>query len=229
MINSRVHSIIIGTAGFGNRYGIANKGNTPTFEEVKNCVEFAQSYGIYSYDSAPSYGDAERLLGSSRDVTKPLNLISKIKSEKLLSLDLAVESIKKTLTDTKTKKLWCLLLHDEIGNVSRRADESIRILNRLQELGLTEHIGISVYSAEAALHAKKSYPTLTAFQIPENIFDRRYYRSKELEQLQESGNIIHVRSIFLQGLLLMDSEKLPNQLIKMQKNLKKFEEICKKF
>jgi aryl-alcohol dehydrogenase-like predicted oxidoreductase len=229
MIKSTAHSIIIGTAGFGTRYGVANEVITSTLEDIKNCVEFAQSNEIHSFDSAPSYGNAESLLGNYRNLTKPLNLVSKIKSEKLLSFNLAIESVKKTLADAKIDKLWCLLLHEEIEFVSSRTDKIIRNLNKVKELGFTEHIGISTYSANAAIFAKKFYPTLTVFQIPENLFDRRFFRSNELQKFQESGNILHVRSIFLQGLLIMDSKKLPIKLARMQKNLKQFDEICEKY
>jgi aryl-alcohol dehydrogenase-like predicted oxidoreductase len=41
------------------------------------------------------------------------------------------------------------------------------------------------------------------------VFDRRLHESGWLDRLNQAGIEVHVRSVFLQGLLLMDAEKRP--------------------
>ena len=48
-------------------------------------------------------------------------------------------------------------------------------------------------------------------QLPLNIFDQRFRSGKCLEFLSSRGIDVHVRSVFLQGLLLMSRENLPTK------------------
>ncbi|MEM5627314.1 hypothetical protein AAHB47_28660 [Bacillus wiedmannii] len=49
-------------------------------------------------------------------------------------------------------------------------------------------------------------------QVPLNIFDQRLIYSGLLQKLKTKGIEIHARSPYLQGLLLMDAEKIPDYL-----------------
>ena len=52
-------------------------------------------------------------------------------------------------------------------------------------------------------------------QAPLNVFDRRLCNTEWL-QINELGTEVHVRSIFLQGLLLAERDRLPNKFLKWQ-------------
>ena len=54
-------------------------------------------------------------------------------------------------------------------------------------------------------------------QAPFNIVDRRLEKNGWLEVLNKQNIEIHVRSVFLQGLLLLDSKKRPKNLLKYKK------------
>jgi hypothetical protein len=56
---------------------------------------------------------------------------------------------------------------------------------------------------------KKLFPEFMSFQLPEVVMNRQSINSKELLRLHEAGNRLEVRSIFLQGLLLLDINSLP--------------------
>ena len=51
---------------------------------------------------------------------------------------------------------------------------------------------------------------ITVAQVPFNLYDQRFMNSKILSKVISSGAEIHVRSAFLQGLLLMEPEDLPS-------------------
>ena len=68
--------IIIGTVQFGNSYGISNSTGQVKIKEVKNILKFAKQNNIKSFDTAISYGDSEKLLGSYK--LEDYKVISKI-------------------------------------------------------------------------------------------------------------------------------------------------------
>ncbi len=59
-------------------------------------------------------------------------------------------------------------------------------------------------------------------QCPYNVFDRRLDENELLKYLSSNKIEIHVRSIFLQGLLLADYSKLPKKFLKWKSIFKKF-------
>ena len=75
-----------------------------------------------------------------------------------------------------------------------------------KEQGLTKKIGYSLYSPKQLdLYFKQYKPDLV--QIPMNILDREFQKTGWLKRLKDNGVEIHVRSVFLQGLLLMKYEE----------------------
>lgn len=80
----------------------------------------------------------------------------------------------------------------------------------LQRQGLVGKVGVSVYAPEElALWLAQGYP-LELVQLPANLLDQRFLRSGWLDRLQALGCEIHVRSLFLQGLLLMQPALRPD-------------------
>ena len=54
--------IVVGTANFGNPYGIANRGKLLSLDESKSIINWAQENEINHFDSALAYGHAEEIL-----------------------------------------------------------------------------------------------------------------------------------------------------------------------
>ena len=51
-----------------------------------------------------------------------------------------------------------------------------------------------------------------AVQIPLNVFDWEKIENGEMEQLHKAGKAVFTRSVFLQGLVFLDPEKLPAKM-----------------
>jgi aryl-alcohol dehydrogenase-like predicted oxidoreductase len=75
--------------------------------------------------------------------------------------------------------------------------------------GLVSKIGISAYAPEDIDEISSRF-RLDIVQAPLSIVDRRLITSGCLERMHEAGIEFHARSVFLQGLLLMDRLKLPD-------------------
>jgi aryl-alcohol dehydrogenase-like predicted oxidoreductase len=214
--------LILGTATFGTGYGIANIGKYTEVKSVQEIVNSSQQTGINDFDTAPSYGPAEEYLGSFLDHTKQPKISTKISRESATSAKLMLSSVRSSLLRTKVKKFDNLYLHDPEALNGPGASETIAGLKEVIELGLANRVGVSAYSLEDLLRAKEAFDGLTVFQVPENICDRRMIGSNEMMELKNQDNHFIVRSIFLQGLLLMPSTEIP---IRLSESAKLIEQI----
>ena len=205
-------NLILGTATFGTGYGVANKGVKLDHETVRQIVSTSQRLGINEFDTAPAYGQAEIQLGEFLDQGLEPKVSSKISKEDSLSVKLMLRSVNKSLKKTKVGRLTNLYLHDPEALAGRGASEIMLGFKELLALGLVDRIGVSVYSIQSLMKSKELFPELTVFQVPENICDRRMLDSSELIALASEDNHFIVRSVFLQGLLLMALADIPPKL-----------------
>ncbi len=212
-------NLILGTASFRNGYGVANKFIEYDVESVREIIETAQKFGIKRFDTAPSYGLAQRYLGEYLDHKLKPKISSKISSFDASTPKLILESVVSTLSQTKADKIENLYLHDAESLTGANGSQTMAGLTQVLSLDLVERIGLSVYNLDELLRAKELFPQLTVFQVPENICDRRLWKSQELIELHQEGNHFVIRSVFLQGLLLMVSEQIPSGLKKANKTL----------
>jgi len=94
----------------------------------------------------------------------------------------------------------------------------------IKKIGLVDKIGISVYETiELDLILKKFKPDIV--QFPVSIIDRRFLNKKLILKLKKMNIKIQARSIFLQGLLL----KNPNKIKSLKYNKKLYEIITSLF
>jgi aryl-alcohol dehydrogenase-like predicted oxidoreductase len=212
-------NLILGTATFNNKYGISNADKVQGRRQIREIIITAQRLGINEFDTAPGYGNAEYFLGKFLSKEIEAKVSSKISVDNSTSVNLILNSVKKSLMKTKTKKLKNLFLHAPEVLFSAKAKETINGLKEALALDLTERIGASVYSLDTLLRVKEIFPELNTFQVPENICDQRMLNSKQILDLSEENNTFIVRSIFLQGLLLMPLSNIPKYLVKSKNSL----------
>ena len=81
----------------------------------------------------------------------------------------------------------------------------------LKVKGLIRHIGCSVTQPAAAREIIRS-GLCEAVQLPTNILDRRFSHSGIFEEARERGVAVFVRSAYLQGLILMEPDGVPDDL-----------------
>ena len=83
-------------------------------------------------------------------------------------------------------------------------------ISSLKQEGLVHKIGVSAYGPDEVASVFQRFE-VDIIQIPFNIFDRRMLTSGWFERLNNAGIEIHARSIFLQGLLLLPLDALPEK------------------
>ncbi|MFM4650873.1 aldo/keto reductase [Aeromonas bivalvium] len=193
--------LALGTVQFGLDYGISNHAGEVADAELGAILTLARKLGMGTLDTAQAYGKAEARLGLCN--TTDFRIITKL-SPNIDAADLAV-SLESSLQRLARPSVEGLLLH-------RSQDASPALFERLADLqhqGKVGKVGVSVYSPEElALWLAQGYP-LELVQLPANLLDQRFLRAGWLDRLQAMGCEIHVRSLFLQGLLLMQPALRP--------------------
>lgn len=210
IIKENINRLTLGTVQFGLDYGVTNTIGKVAFSEVKKILTYALENGIQTIDTAYLYGESEKILGQFHDirkfqiVTKTPRLNSRLLNQniKILSEGL-IESLKRLQTD----KVYSLLLHNVWDLRQSRPGEIASCLNSFKKDGFVERIGASVYNSEEIDYLLEIF-TPDIIQIPFNVFDHRLLKSGHIQKLKKLGVEIHVRSIFLQGILLQPMSSL---------------------
>jgi len=207
--------ISLGTAQFGMDYGIANDKGKPSLDKVKSILKKAKNLGVKNIDTASVYGASESILGQIG--VSDFNLTTKIPSIPIESVDIIAyvnNIIEESLNKIKIKEFHGVLLHDSEQLFNKEVESDIHnALISLKDNGLTKKVGISIYDPNklSQLNSIESYDIV---QCPYNLFDRRLESSNWMEKLNDYGIEIQIRSIFLQGLLLMEKHKRPTKFKK---------------
>lgn len=218
--------IALGTVQFGMQYGVANPGKRVSAEETQRILSMARSRGIDTLDTAAAYGDSEVVLG--RIGTDSFKVVSKLPPRDSYVTESAewVEAcVKSSLSNLNQNSLYGYLLHRPLELLTDDGKAIYNTLRRLQKDGLIKKIGVSVYGPED-LEKLSQYYRFDLVQAPMNIVDRRMLDSGWLAHLKDLDTEIHIRSAFLQGLLLMKPSDRPAYFDRWSELFKAFEQWC---
>lgn len=201
--------LALGTAQFGLPYGVANHTGQVGRHEAGAILAHARDSGLDTLDTAMVYGESEFRLGEVG--VEGWKVISKLSAIPPSCPDVAVwvqESVLGSLARLRIPSLSGLLLHRPQELLGEQGQILYRSLSALKEQGLVAKIGVSIYGPEE-LDALSPHFRFDLVQAPFNIVDRRMATSGWLKKLHQSGTEVHIRSAFLQGLLLMDEPQRP--------------------
>jgi aryl-alcohol dehydrogenase-like predicted oxidoreductase len=192
-------------------YGLANRdGRTPP-AEVRRILAAGRAAGLRVLDTAAPYGEAESVLGE-QDLTG-LQVVTKTPRyahEPITTADAddMKATLERSLTRLRLPAVHGLLAHHADDLLAPGGERLIDALRALRDQGKVEHIGVSIYD-RSQLDAILARFTPDLVQLPLNVFDQRLIVDGSLARLAALGVKIHVRSVFLQGLLLMSPDSAP--------------------
>ncbi len=190
----------LGTVQFGQAYGVSNITGQVSPDDVCAILEHAAAAGIRVLDTAANYGEAEAVLACQN--TQAFRVITKTASGRN-----GVEAvIARARQSAQTLGADTLLVHA----AADLQDAALwPALQRLKSEGVFGRVGISAYASDdpAAL-AERFRPDV--MQLAISMLDQRLIRDGTLARLKDLNVEVHARSIFLQGLLFMDT--LPEKL-----------------
>ncbi len=222
---------ILGTAQFGLDYGVSNSGGEISDDELSRILDYARKYGVQYLDTANVYGDSEIRIGEMCELTKAFGLITKIthtKPENCVkgNIRLINSELKKSLKKMKRSAVDVLLIHNLKDIAGQDGEEIYRALQGIKDSGLAKKIGVSVYTVEEAEQVCAKYP-IGVLQFPLNVFDQTFDKSGLLKILKKQGVELHARSVFLQGLLLMQDIDINSYFDPIKPLIAKYTEFLK--
>lgn len=201
--SKRESQFVLGTAQLGMPYGVANQSGNLDQEQVDAVLGLAWKCGVRVLDTAASYGESELRIGSymRRHTEHTFRVVSKLSgSVDVSSRDSIVASIEASASRLGSWPSSVLLhnpAHLEIWDQGLGS-----ALMSLKKAGRLRRIGVSTYTPDEFLVALKT-SGIDCIQAPISVFDQRLIESGLVDRAREAGKDIFVRSIFLQGLLLM--------------------------
>ena len=223
----------LGTVQLGMDYGIHNAHGKPSLETSFRILDAAMAAGINTLDTAAGYGNSEEVIGAwlktVPEMRRPF-IVTKAAKLDHSSLDALRADLRSRVEHSKQRlglsQLPMLMLHHCEDYLCDK--ENVKtVFEELKASGDIRFSGISAYSNHD--YSELAASGFDAVQIPVNIFDWGQIENGGLQKLKDSGMMIFVRSVYLQGLVFQDPETIPERMAFCKETLQKFRCLCEKY
>ena len=217
--------LIIGSAQFIKNYGDGKKNNKDLLSMFKDL----RNYKNIFFDTSPKYNSAEKFIGKNFNKAKVGSKLPSMKNIPIKNIEkFILSTLSKTLKKLNRNYLDYYLVHDELDLISKKKDIIFKTLKVIKKKKIIKKIGVSIYSYPNLKNIIKNF-NIDIAQVPFNLFDRRllfFYKSniKYTKKIK-----FHVRSVYLQGLLLNENRDLKKYELNCYKSVfKKFDDWSEK-
>mgnify|MGYP001254908164 CR=1 FL=1 len=205
-------NFILGCANFFYEYGL--KESEPLSYNINKILDNAIENGVNDLDSALVYENNKVPLSISNNISTVINVgtkigIKNIDIDKPKTISKLKENLKKSLNLWGKDKFEYIYCH-EIISTKNDLNKWQYIEDILKRDGFCKDTGISIYHVED-LEIFKNIK-LDRIQMPDNLYWQK--DEKSLENVQRTRNNIDVRSIFLQGVIVNEPQKIKNKIPK---------------
>lgn len=217
--------LCIGSAQFGTKYGVSNRHGKIKKKELDKLFFILKKEKIKFLDTSIDYRNCEKILNKLN--LENIEVISKIPKipKKCLDINKWIENkVVSSLKKINKKSFYAILLHNPDDMLSNKAHIIYKSLINLKKSKKIKKIGISIYDFESSIRILKKF-NFDILQCPYNVIDRRLENSRYMNFFKKKKVEIHVRSVFLQGLLLM--KKRPSKFDKWAKLFKIWDRMNK--
>jgi aryl-alcohol dehydrogenase-like predicted oxidoreductase len=215
--------LAIGTAQFGEDYGISNNRKGIPNNEIKEIFNICNREKITIFDTALLYKN------SINKIKK--NIKKKNKFEIIYKVLIKDKSYKKNfyknvlfgINKLKGQRI-SILVHDSDKFLFVDKIKQKRIINFLENLKIKKKIyryGFSVYNLKEAINIMTNY-NFDILQVPINIFNHEFINQKFIKLIKSKKIEIHVRSIFLQGIVFLNKITIKKKLKVIPSKMNRF-------
>ena len=203
--------LALGTVQFGLDYGVANTSGQVNRTDVYEILSQAKGAGIDTLDTAIAYGSSEERLGEHG--VDDWNIVTKLPSVPNDCADVTAwvnDQITASLARLHVNHISALLLHKPAQLLESYGEQLWTAMKQLKENKTVNKIGFSIYGPDELEQLWDKYHP-DVIQSPYNILDQRLKVTGWLDKLKNNGVEVHVRSVFLQGLLLLKQQSRPKK------------------
>lgn len=206
-----IKRFIIGSANFEKTYGADPiKVN---YNEVRKILYLAKKKNIFKIDTAEDYLKKKNVF---KNINKQFKFFTKIVFDsRSASLEFCQKYLENHFKIFNTNMVETVYFHDTKILFSKDGKKIFKNLEVLKKKKYFRKIGFSIYNPDCLNHILPNY-NFDAVQFPFNLLDRRVVMSGWYDKLKNLKIETHIRSVFLQGLLV-------NKLVIKNKYFKKWQ------
>jgi aryl-alcohol dehydrogenase-like predicted oxidoreductase len=202
--------LVIGSANFTQKYG-ADKTQID-HNEIKKILNLAKKNGVYKIDTAKTYLKDKYIF---KNLDKKFKFYTKVVPDyKWVSSEFCQKQLENHFKSFNTNKVETLFFHDIKILYTKNGKKIFENLEELKKKKCFQKIGLSIYDTNCLNFIISNY-NFDVVQCPFNILDKRILTTGWYDKLKNLKKEIHIRSIFLQGLLV-------NKLVYEKKYFKKW-------
>ena len=217
-----MNRIVLGGAQLGLPYGILNGGETLSREEVARILDTAFGHGIDSIDTAIAYGQSESIIGeTAQNRFKVISKLPPIPSSVSNVSEWVHTQVDASLSRLKCTSLDALLLHRPQDLTGIHGAELYDAISCLKIEKIIHRFGVSIYEPDELANIIEKFE-IDIVQAPFNVFDRRILGV--INQLAALNIELHVRSVFLQGVLIAGPAGRPQRFESWSEHFALFDE-----
>lgn len=219
--------LALGCVQFGLPYGITNRDGLMSEDSIREILVQSRELEIDLLDTASSYGNAESVLGQIG--VSDFDVVTKLpynKPDNVSLIQWMLREFSASLVRLRVDNAHGLLFHN-IGQVFVESPAMVRAaIDHVKSTQQVTNIGVSVYSpVDLDMVFKVFKPDIV--QLPMNAFDRRFEKSGWLDRLNSLEVEVHVRSIYLQGLMLAPMSDLPLRFRHWEQDFQRWHDFVK--
>lgn len=215
--------LILGTVQFGLEYGITNHVGQPSAEVAFEALEVAWNAGIRVLDSAQAYGHANKVIAEFHGrQNKRFGVINKIMRHGE-SVEDSMKALSREREEMSIDRFDCIMFH-YARSITQDVQNSF--LEDLKNKRLARRVGLSIETQDdySILGNRFDFDII---QLPLNVVSQIFMPNEFLNELKKKNIEIHVRSAFMQGLMLGDTTKIPPHLQLIKPLIQKFQNDCR--
>lgn len=213
---SPLSRLMLGTVQLGLPYGVANRTGQPGYRDVLSIIAAALEGGVNCFDTASAYGTSEEVLGralhelGAADRVTIVTKVRPLSPQELSDAVLASRAIEQSIDESRRRlQLDCLpvvLFHREVDAAFAN------VLEELKGRGWLRQFGVSCDNFPGPANRFAAQGCYSALQLPSNILDRRHKRQGAFQEAARHDVAVFIRSVYLQGLLIMPEGDIPEAL-----------------
>ena len=204
-----INKLGLGSGQFGLDQQAGARGR-PRDAEAREILAIAARSGLSVLEVGRHPSPAEITLGQVLPKPQPFRLtVTTVRPDR--GADFAEAEVRAQFARLGIGSVDAILAPSATDLFSTHGPELWDRLRKLKDAGFCKKIGVSVYASDDPVGLAKRFKP-DVIQAPASLLDQRLLIDGTLAELAGMGVEVHLRSIFLNGLLFLPPDRAPNHL-----------------
>ena len=179
----------------------------PPEREAADALQIAARADLKILDAQVQFGRAETLIGNLMPRPNPFRTILRcVRPDR--GPDHVEDELRQALRRLRLDKADTVMVQTAGDLFSPQGPAMWDRLRQLRDEGLFQRLGVSVFASDDPVALTRRFKP-DVIQAPVSLLDQRLIVSGALAEIAGLGVEVHLRSIFLQGLLFLPPDRMP--------------------